>query len=186
MTTVAFTGHRPKSLCGYDPAAYRDFTAWLAGFIKYICTNYGVHTFYSGGAQGFDQLAFFAVDLVKRRFSLDIKNNVILPCKDYSSKWLEEGLFSKADFSLMLEKADSVQYAGDFFTYGNLRLRNHMMVNNSDTLVALYNGDDWVLPDTKSGTAECMRYAEQSGIKIIQIPYVTYTGKLEIDRSLMK
>ena len=65
--TLCFTGRRPKDLFGYDKDKYypivdklelilEDF--YLQGFKKYI----------SGGAQGFDQLSFWAVNRLKKKY----------------------------------------------------------------------------------------------------------------------
>lgn len=41
--------------------------------------------------------------------------------------------------------------------------RNHWMVDNSDALIAVFNGD-W-----KTGTGECIKYAEKAGKKIYRL-----------------
>lgn len=80
--TLCFTGRRPKDL-GFietivskngreylknaqNEDAYKDFVLSLSGILEKFYEN-GYTRFISGGAQGFDQLAFRAVSLVKEK-----------------------------------------------------------------------------------------------------------------------
>lgn len=53
--------------------------------------------FISGGAQGFDQLAFKAVNNLKQKYP-DIKNIVYIPFTGYDKQWNEYGLFTAKEF----------------------------------------------------------------------------------------
>ena len=59
--TICFTGHRPKDLFGYtDKTPYISIINALKPFLSVLYEN-GYTDYISGGAQGFDQLAFWAV-----------------------------------------------------------------------------------------------------------------------------
>lgn len=62
---VCFTGRRPKDLVGYRREGYIELVDYLKNYIR--DNLYPHHTTYiSGGAQGFDQLAFWAVEKLRR------------------------------------------------------------------------------------------------------------------------
>lgn len=169
MKTVAFTGHRPKNLCGYDTAAYTDFVHELAMYLTSLYPGEGLRII-TGGAQGIDQLAFWAADLAKDRRT-DITNIVYVPFRGQQSVWKETGLFSRTDYGNMLRAADEVCYLMEKpdnkgAIVRALTQRNHRMVDASDEVIAVYRGTDYA--NDRGGTAECMRYAEAKG-KPIQI-----------------
>lgn len=182
--TIAFTGRRPKDLVGYDYNKYREFVKELTAL---LATTYGDNTtFITGGAQGFDQLAFWAVNCVKKEHPKwhNIKNVVYVPFKGQESRWAKTGDFSQEDYRKMLRFADEVKYLNDSLSkYSDivkaLHSRNHAMIDDCDKLVALYPSDDW--KTSKGGTAEAMRYADSIGKEIMQIRYSVVSGNLHID-----
>lgn len=159
--TIAFTGPRPKKLEGYssrDPytAFVKDLKNTLIIYIKQ-----GYSNFITGGAQGIDQLAFWAVCGLKKE-GYNINNLVYVPYKGQELRWSEKGMFSQAEYNMMLEKADAVVYLKNKLDNladisKALTERNHAMCDDSDLLIGFYDGDDFMV-DT-GGTAECLRYA---------------------------
>lgn len=63
--TMSFTGRRPKDLCGYEASAYCQFVSDLTEVLS-IFYSKGVRRFLLGGAQGMDQMAFWAVQRLHR------------------------------------------------------------------------------------------------------------------------
>ena len=186
---ICFTGHRPKYLVGYNKEKYTDFIDDLKLKLKNICdkANKPV-TFISGGAQGFDQLSFWAVDSLKKDNSLmDIKNIVYVPFRGQQSIWPKDTLFGQNDYDTMLQCADTVVYLNETIPQtdkgrisASLLSRNHRMVDDSDYVIALCSDNDW--QKKSGGTAECMRYAHRTHKDILQLKYIiTNTGKLAID-----
>lgn len=184
--TICFTGRRAKGLAGYDRENYNMFVSELAQWLsRSFCREEGTVKFISGGAQGFDQLAFWAVDLARMdpKRKADIDNTIYVPFRGQESVWKEDGLFSRSEYRAMLDTADHVEYLSekpaDFSGICRaLTDRNHEMVDVSDMVVALYARDDW--RTAKGGTAECMRYAEAAGKPIVQIKYEkTDSGELK-------
>lgn len=162
--TLCFTGHRPNKLCGYDYEKYKPFVKQMTEILNQYYDK-GFRRFISGGAQGFDQLAFWAVHNLKKEHP-DVKNIIYVPFKGQDSIWPSEGCFSKHDYSLMLKCADEIKYlldvkpeSKDGITKALLQ-RNHTMVNYSDLVLALQNDTNWK-KSRFGGTAECMKYADK-------------------------
>jgi uncharacterized phage-like protein YoqJ len=174
---ICFTGRRPKDLCGYDKEKYKDFVTDLSRRLYDIAKENAETEFISGGAQGFDQMAFWAVNILKRDHpELNVTNTVYVPFKGQERKWADKGLFSKAEYNMMLREADNINYLKEktFDTkeiIGALLDRNHKMVDNSDLVIALFPNDDWKKPETRGGTAECMKYADKKNKDILRVGY---------------
>ena len=137
----------------------------------------GVREFVSGGAQGIDQLACLAVDAVKRR-GADVRNRVFVPFAAQPSRWSRYGIFSQAYYRDCLDRADEVRIvakdpAGNDYgaVVAALHGRNHVMVAESDLVIAFLadRALDW--RNSKGGTAECVRYAHGKGKPILAIEY---------------
>lgn len=175
--TVCFTGPRPDRLLGfnninnYEPIIQTVYNLCEKMYLL------GYHNFISGAAQGFDMLAFQAIERLKNRRP-DIKNIVYIPFKAHGSLWPEHGIFSKDELAKMLKKADLVKCisSADIGKIDKetaavlLNARNEAMVNDSDKIIALYPDGTW-LNTEHSGTANCMRYAKMQMKDIYQIRY---------------
>lgn len=173
MKTMCFTGRRPKDLFGYKKSDYIPLVeAMKAALREHI--NDGYTTFISGGAQGFDQLAFWAVNRLKEE-GHDITNIVYIPFEGQERIWRPEGLFGQKEYRLMRKKADEVVIVteGDVTSkYGIIKAlhdRNHAMVAKADAVFGLFPDMSWQLPATKGGTAECLKYAVSKGKPIFQL-----------------
>jgi len=174
--TVCFTGHRPKGIIAdrpYDESnrpEYQKIVDRLA-LVTESLVNAGYIAFITGGAQGFDQLAFWAVNKVKDKHP-EIQNIVYIPFKGQELRWAKKGLFSQHEYGLMLEKADHVHICGeadaaDFRQAVKMVMhRNRCMVDDSAYVVGQFEDGTWADPGTKSGTADCLRYAKQMGREI--------------------
>lgn len=157
---IAFTGHRPDKLGGWDPLhpvvkrvkrAIRDYLArtWPAEVI-------------SGFALGVDQWAAqIAVDF-------GIPLTAALPCDDMSATW---PLPSQQRFEALLAKANKrvVVSPGPFKNW-KLQRRNEWMVDRCERLAAVHDG-------TAGGTYNCIAYANQVGREVDFLPWqVTYNS----------
>lgn len=167
--TICFTGRRPTNLYGYNRDEYNDLVSFLRKELeKYI--GLGFNTFITGGAQGFDQVAFWVVHSLKKNYP-NIKNILYLPCRNQDSRWRVDGVFGKKEYQLMLSLADDIKYINDreYISALDMMVRNHAMVNDSDEVLCLYPNDSWVTE--KGGTAECMRYAQENDVTMTQLVY---------------
>lgn len=193
-TRVAFTGPRPKKLGGYDEENYHALNHELKDILRQLI-NDGTNTFISGGAQGFDQLAFWTVNSLKKEYkaqNVEIKNNLYLPFNGQEKKWAPIGLFSQSQYDLMKDPkyADCVKYISDVDTSDYtavtkaLYARNEAMVNDCNLVVALYDSSTW-MSDQRSGTAGCMRYAAKKNKPILQLVYAIERGVPYIANAIM-
>ena len=180
--TLAVTGRRPSALCGYRKEAYeqavRDLETLFASYYEE-----GYRTFLTGGAQGIDQLAFWALVNLRKRRS-DIRLPVYVPFSDFGRQWAKTGLFSQAEFSLLCETADNIHILvpernlNKKDVISALFARNIKMVEDADTIVGFLNEDPF---ETSGGTASTMRLALRLGKQVHQYGYTTKPN-LQIDR----
>lgn len=183
-TTVAFTGHRPDKLSGYERESYRRFVSELAETLYREYYEHGTRRFISGGAQGFDQLAFWAIEKMKINYSLkDVENIVYVPFKGQDRRWKENGCFSRNEYNQMLARADEVVYLKEkaisrYEVVGALMGRNRAMIDDADRLIALCNRDDWM--NSHGGTASAMQYAQTKKKPIDQLRFTIEDNKLAI------
>lgn len=176
IKSISFTGPRPKKLRDYDHDKYVKFVDELTKILIYITGLFGIERYVSGGAQGFDQLAFWAVNKAKRAVgNTETKNIVYKPFEGHELRWLETGLFSQSEYRTMCSMADEVkilsQGSNDYRTTAKLLDdRNHAMVNDTDLVIALYPSGNWRTA-AHSGTANCMKYAVKNNKPILQLLY---------------
>ena len=181
--TVCFTGKRPKYLCGYNREKYNRFVKQLSDIINTLY-NQGFHRFVSGGAQGFDQLAFEAVSISKRRYNLsDIENVLYLPFESFGSQWPEKGAFGQHTLRCYKQMAYETRIVSDEPTTKSdaiwkLMTRNYAMVNDSDLIVALVPHTN---PDNPGGgTEDCIKYATRSNKQVLLLEYKIVNTELII------
>lgn len=170
--TVCFTGHRPKSIFQINPygeARRKDYQAIVDRIADFVCemAENGYTRFITGGAQGFDQLAFWAVHKAKKTCP-EIINDVYIPFKGQESRWAKTGIFSQKEYRQMLKLADHVYVcvqdidSRDFKAVTRaLMYRNKCMVNDSCYVLGQFEDNSWQDHRTKSGTADCLRYAKE-------------------------
>ena len=176
--TACFTGGRPKSLYptyAYAESRRKDYNHMIEKIYQHLVhlyDEYHIYRFISGGAQGFDQLAFQAVARLKQLHP-DVQNIVYVPFKHQESKWMNNGLFSQEEYRNMLSQADEIKICTPQLdprtsNYGlvarALYYRNECMCNDSSIVIGQYPDDTWINPATKGGTAACLRYASTIGI----------------------
>ena len=181
-----FTGHRPEKLYGYD--IYSPEYIKLAKIIKnYIIKELipaGYDTFVVGGALGFDTVAFFIINKLKNRHP-NLRIILAVPFKNQPIKWNNE---DRNRYNEMLKLADAVvqvdevllikKYGEKYvlskefqqlgqFSKSKLFDRNNYMVNISDFIIGVWDG-------SKSGTGQCIQYAQKNKVKGIYINPHTY------------
>lgn len=178
--TVCFTGPRPFKLFGYeDCLGYQNITNALVNLLQEL-QKFGYNNYISGGAQGFDQLAFFAID----KYIDYNQNHVFIPFKEQPNQWWENGLFGQKSYYKMLSKATSVidisngQNNMSYREYCKWLLkRNEEMVNHSSITIALW-WHDRDYNTEKGGTAFCIRYSKKLGHTTILLDPITCKIKI--------
>ena len=151
MTYIAVTGHRPDKLGGYSNTdAHRAIRRHMRDFLGQAPD--GELVLLSGGALGIDQF-WIEVGLY-----LDLPIQVVMPFKGYDSRW---PAFSQKIYKELLDKCWKIEYLFNEYKPDAYQLRNQYLVDNSDVLVAYWNG-------SSGGTANCIDYARKRK-KIINI-----------------
>lgn len=165
--TVSFTGPRPKKLFGYEEyQPYKEIQKVLYDILKKQYES-GVRQWISGGAQGFDQIAFWTVFELSK-IHPDIKNTVYIPFRGQERLWREDGLFGQKEYRQMLQLATNIKCIkdtlpnGEYYSIPALMMkRNEAMINDSDQMIALYPFNmNW--EKMHGGTANAIRYAHRN------------------------
>lgn len=168
--TVCFSGHRASKLCGWDSSKYTELKTQLVELVENLA-NQDYDTFITGGAQGIDQLVFWAVNEVKKTRP-NITNWVISPFPGHESRWAKYGLFSQDEYQKMLKAADKVTMT--MYTKPNtsrgigtaLTIRNIDMLHNSQALCAFMNQEELNDPYMHSGTKNCIDAARRANMRV--------------------
>lgn len=85
INTICFTGPRPAKLYGYTKKEeYQKIVDQIKEMIRGFA-KFGIKNYITGGAQGFDQLAFWAVNSLKKEY--DIQNIVYIPFQGQEHLW---------------------------------------------------------------------------------------------------
>lgn len=154
--TACLTGHRPKSLpWGYDEGE-ENCVRFKEELEKIFngAVDYGVTTFLTGMAEGFDMIG--AEILLKIRKNRNIKVIAVVPCIGQELKWRIE---QQKRYKQILQKCDEVITLSKDYTPTCMNDRNKYMVNNSSICIACWNGKP-------SGTGNTVRFAKQNGNRI--------------------
>lgn len=143
---VAFTGHRPDKLGGYDAAnptrdrvkeALRKELNLLRREDPALCAITGM-------ALGVDQWA------AEVCFELGIPYLAAVPFQGQERVWPDH---AKTHYEYLLRRANAVHVVSDGgYAAWKLHKRNQWMVDNCDLLLAVWDG-------TGGGTASCVAYA---------------------------
>ena len=118
----------------------------------------GVTDFISGGAIGFDQLAASLI-IAKKEMGNDIRLIFALPCKNQDELWNTE---QKKLYRNLLTEADEVICSSEEYVDGCMKKRNQYMVNRSSYCIC-------ALLHQLGGTDQMVKYAKQTGLRIINV-----------------
>ena len=149
---IAFTGHRPDKLGGYNDNT--NFRNNILLKISKIFLNIEDPTIISGMALGVDTwVAEFA-----------IINNIPLfayiPFKGQEKHWTTD---SQTKYNFILSKCSKVKYiCSEGYDRIKMQIRNEAMVNDCNLLIAIWNG-------SSGGTSNCIKYAKKINKQMIII-----------------
>ena len=150
--TACFTGHRILPKKGIEKMLIK-----LNNEIDRLIEQ-GVTNFISGGAIGFDQIAASLI-IAKKQQGMNIALYFILPCIDQDKKWAQR---QKELYNNLLNEADAVHYISKEYTDECMKKRNYYMVDNSSYCIC-------ALKYKVSGTGQTVRYAEEMGLRIVNV-----------------
>lgn len=157
--TIMFTGHRSQNLpFGFDESNIKCLK--LKQIIKtQLCDliekEEAIH-FISGMAIGIDLICAEIVLELKKEYS-HISLECAIPCESQPDKWNET---FKQRYYYILNECDKKTVLQKEYTNDCMHKRNKYMVDNSDIVMAVWNG-------TKSGTGYTVEYAKKKGRKIL-------------------
>ncbi len=158
--TYSGTGHRLNKLGGYDPEIYVNLINFLT---KELSTLKPIPTkLILGMAIGFDQAC------ARAAINLTLPFEAAVPFVGQEKLWPKS---SQQEFYDLLELAATVTIVSEgIYHPSKMIIRNHYMVDHSQKLISLYNGDK------NGGTFECVKYAEKQCKEIINLydKYLTW------------
>ena len=150
--TACFAGHRRINKSNIENLALR-----LDRVIEKL-TKQGIIYFGCGGAEGFDQLAAYAV-IKAKKINPSLKLIMILPSKNHDSRW--SGM-DRRTFQQIIKNADKVAFISERYNDGCVKKRNIHLVKHSSICVAYMKYPD-------SNTGQIVNYACENGLKIINL-----------------
>jgi len=140
---IAVTGHRRASNLGKF--------ANLRGRMREKLVELSPELLISGMAIGVDQIA------ARVAIEMGIPVWACIPCLGQDSVW-SEGM--RRQWRQILERCERVTIVTEQAYHPRLmQVRNEFMVDNADEVLAVFDG-------TPGGTANCIRYATERGVKI--------------------
>lgn len=152
------TGHRPQKFpfeYGGKGKEYLTYLNALENKIKTAIAEFGVTHFISGMALGVD--LDFAEIVLNLRKTCPITLECAVPCPNQTVKWNKKDI---SRYNRILKKADEVTLVSDAYTPDCMLKRNRYMVDKSDLVIAVFNGE------RTGGTWYTINYAKQQNKKI--------------------
>lgn len=145
-----FTGHRPDKI----ELGEKEIKPLLEKAIDKAISE-GFVTFITGMAMGTD---IWAAEIVLDRKKKNKNLHLIcaLPHPGFENR---RNFTEKIRFSKIIKKADLVKEINDHYFTGCYQVRNEWMVDRSNLVIAVFNGQ-------KSGTKNTVDYAIKKGINI--------------------
>ncbi|MCY8549487.1 DUF1273 domain-containing protein [Bacillus haynesii] len=160
--TLAFTGHRPDKLFGYDPLEEGNMRLFLKlkTLVERLINRRGIDTFVSGMALGSDMWSAQVVLSLRKKYP-HIKLICAVPCMNQSEKWKRE---DKDTYHNILKDADHICYISkENYTPWCMQRRNEWMIDNSKFLIAIWDGVE------AGGTWNTVKYANKRQRSIIRL-----------------
>lgn len=151
MKTCCFTGHR-----NLTDEQRKIVTIELVGCVEYLI-NEGYTHFITGMASGVDLLAAGIILQFKRT-----NKNIFLEAAVPHQNRLK---CNDPNFINILNRSDKVTVIQEKYDISCFMKRNKYMVNNSDIVIAIWDGRK------SGGTYNTIKYAESQGKKVVTIPY---------------
>ena len=153
--TCAFTGHRPQNL----PFRFNEsdkrciaLKKQLRKLIVQLIEQHNVTYFISGMAIGVDMYAAEIVLDLKAKYP-HITLESAIPCETQAAKWSES---LRDRYFKIAEQCDTETMLQTQYTPDCMQKRNRYMVDQSDVLLAVWDG-------TPSGTGSTVQYARSQG-----------------------
>jgi uncharacterized phage-like protein YoqJ len=149
--TICATGHRPPALGGYSKDVLRALIAVADTYLE----EHPPELVISGMALGWDTA--IAIAAIRRK----IKLKGYIPFQGQDARWPAE---SRQRYRKILGRCESTVIACPHgYSPDAMQFRNQLMVDDSELVVALWNGGE------QGGTWNCVRYAREQGREIVNL-----------------
>ena len=148
-----FTGHRPDKM----KFGEEEIKQLLEKAIDDAISE-GYVTFITGMAMGTDIWAAEIV-LERKKVNKDLHLICALPHPNFESR---RSMREKIRFNKIIKKADLVKEINDHYFTGCYQVRNEWMVDRSNLVIAVFNGQ-------KSGTKNTVDYAKRKGVNVVNV-----------------
>lgn len=156
----AFTGHRPQKLpwrTNENDEKCIILKQKIKNAIIYLIDKRQVNYFISGMAQRID--TYVAEMVLELKLSKIISLECAIPCDNQTKGWTEKEVIR---YNSILAKADKITYVSHGYSKDCMMKRNRYMVDNSDFLIGVWDGQN-------SGTANTIKYAQEKNKHILII-----------------
>ena len=148
-----FTGHRPEKLFLIDSEIIKALEKAIS---KAVAD--GFTTFISGMARGVDIWAAEIV-LKLRKKNKQIHLICASPYEGFETRWSADW---QKRYRKIMKMADYVKFVSPSYSPACFQIRNEYMVNHSNRVIAVYNGE-------AGGTRNTINYANKIGVEIVII-----------------
>ena len=150
LRRCCFTGHRPEKLTADSEA----IKALLAAEIDAAIAD-GITVFITGMARGVDMWAAELV-LARRATNPGVTLSCAIPYEGFEKKWADTW---RDLYQSILAQANGSKVFQPRFTYASFQERNRWMVDHSERVIAVFNGE-------KGGTKNTLDYARKAGVRV--------------------
>lgn len=148
---LAVTGPRPNKIGPQGPELQRFLVGPLTDQLAAMCPTELI----TGMAPGIDTASAWIAHL------LGVPFTAAIPCLNQDAKFTEA---QRATYWKLMGLAVKVVYVSDKpYEPGCMDRRNEWMVDHSDVLLAV------IWPGYSGGTANCVKYAESVGRKVVRV-----------------
>jgi len=165
MPTACFTGHRKLAGAYYN--RHNPSTEWhtlknyLNQVVKSLIHDHQITHFISGLAIGVDMLGVESVALVRAFGGPEVEITGAMPFPSQASRWPKPTRDHWDNICGLCNEVLAI--SEDPYHPSKMQIRNVWMVDNSDYVIAIWDGI------SKGGTQNCMDYAKSKGKPILLI-----------------
>ncbi len=163
ISTCSFTGHRPKSFSfGYceDCKEFKELMTKIKNTIIQVA-NAGCRTFYCGMAEGTDLWCGEAVLNLSERFDPPLRIVPVVPFLSQPKSMSEK---NQRRYRRIMESSSERFLVSKEFSKSCFQKRNRFLVDSADAVIAIFKESE-----TRSGTAQTIRYAKKKNKRIFFI-----------------
>ena len=164
ISSCSFTGHRPKSFSfGYDENSveFLELKNKIKNTVIQVC-NAGCRTFYCGMAEGADLWCAEVVLELKDQYDPPLE---ICPVIPFLAQPVTMTKKNQIRYRMIMDASERKYLVSSNFTKNCYQKRNYYLVDSADALIAVFDETN-----SKSGTAQTVRYAKRKEKQIFIIP----------------